>query len=74
MHNIEDRETAQKMKSVVEPLSDQTTYEKNDDEDDPTRKDERFEKIDSTAIDFSLFDDKDERLVDGDYRVMEGYA
>ena len=74
MHNIEDRETSQKMKSAVEPLIGQTTYEKNNDEDNSTRKDERLQKSDPNAIYFSLFDDEDEGLIDGDYRVTEGCA
>ena len=74
MHNIEDRETAQKMKSAIEPLTGQTSYEKNDGKDSLSGKDDRLDKSDPNAIDCSLFHDEDERLIDCDYRVKEGYA
>ena len=71
LHNMDDRKTAQKMKNAVEPLEKVTKYEKVEDDDDAEEK--KKKRDNPNAIDFSLFDDNDERSIDDDYHVLEGY-
>lgn len=72
LHHMEDRVTAQKMKSAIEPLAKLTTYEKSDDEKGDRKR--GSDEDDPNAVDFSLFDDDDDRLIDTDYHGSEGYA
>ena len=51
LHNIEDKETAQKMKSAVEPLVNETKYKKSKDEEEENRR-SGSDKNNPDAVDF----------------------
>ena len=70
LHNIDDRETAHRMKHATDPLVRETLY--NDSEDDQPRRQDKHEN--PNAIDFSQFDLDDERDIDQDYHILEGFT
>ena len=62
------------MKPAVEPLTKLTVYDKPEKEN--TNTDSSDSALDShpNAIPLSMFDDNEERIIDDDYCIMEGYA
>ena len=66
LHNIDDRETANRMKHATQQLERETLY--NDSEDDPSKN--KSKKENTEAIDFSQFDVEDEQ----EYSILEGYT
>jgi len=73
LHNIDDREAAQKMKRAAEPVAKNTQYEKSDKEEN-CEGNHKSNDDHPNAVDLSLFDDDDERVIDDDYYMMEGYT
>ena len=59
------------MKSATEPLKKLTKYEEVEDIGTDEDSEKRREEGNPNAIDFSLFDDKNERLIDNDYHMLE---
>ena len=64
------------MKSAAEALAKQTTYEKSEEEEKEGSSGNANRSYDMHPNDvgLSLFDNDIERLIDGDYRIMEGYT
>ena len=76
--NIEHRLTAQKMKRASDPLTLITDDPSEDDDIDECcsrtkAKKSRCKVDDGTEVTLAHFDEDFERLIDDDYRIMEGY-
>ncbi len=72
LHNMEDRDAAQKMKSATEKVARKTKNDKPDDKEACGRQ--NGSKDDNlNAVDFALFDDEEDRPIDGNYHMIEGY-
>ena len=74
LHHIEGRETAQKMNSAIEYLAKQTTYEKSEEEEKEGSCRNTPDNMHPNTVDFSLFDDNEEILIEGNYQILEGYT
>ena len=61
LHHMEDRETAQKMKGAIESLAKQTNYEKSEEEEKEGSCRNTPDDMHPNAVDFSLFDDDEDR-------------
>ena len=72
LHHMEDRETAQNMKQSIKSLSKQTTYETREEEEKEGSCRNKPDDMHPNAVGISLFDEDEERLIDGDYQVLEG--
>ena len=62
------------MKPAVEPLTKFTTYDNPDKEANNRDASDSANDSHLNAIPLSMFDDNEERMIDGDYCIMEGYS